>query len=70
MNYLGMIGAAQLLVLFVILGIIPTVIALIDILKSKFKDNDRVIWLLIVLFLNILGAILYLVIGRKQKIKN
>lgn len=70
MNYLGMIGAAQLLVLFVILGIIPTVIALIDILKSKFKDNDRVIWLLIVLFLNILGAILYLLIGRKQKIKN
>lgn len=43
--------------------------ALIDILKSDFEDNImKLIWLLVVFFLSILGAILYYFIGRKQKV--
>ncbi len=71
MIYLGMIGPWQIIILtFVLLGIIPTIIALIDILKSKFNGNDKIVWVLVVLFFNLIGAILYFTIGRKQKLTN
>jgi len=42
--------------------------ALIDILKSDFKDNiNKIIWLLVVFVLNFLGVLLYYFIGRGQK---
>ena len=71
MTYLGMVGPWQIIILtLVLLGIIPTIIALINILKSKFNGNDKIVWVLVVLFFNLIGAILYFVIGRKQKIKS
>ena len=71
MIYFGMIGPWQIIILtFVFLGIIPTIIALIDILKSKFNGNDKIVWVLVVLFFNLIGAILYFTIGRKQRVKN
>jgi hypothetical protein len=42
---------------------------LIDILTSKFKGNEKIVWLIAVLFLNLFGAFLYLIIGRGEKIK-
>lgn len=45
-------------------------ITLIDIVKSNFKEsNDKLIWVLIVLFLNLFGCLLYLIAGRQQKIQ-
>lgn len=71
MIYLGMLNPFLIKVILIslLLTLIPTVIALIDILKSKFIGNDKVIWILIVLFFNVIGAILYFIMGRKQKIK-
>jgi len=69
MEYLGMIGPFQLILIYIVVGILPTIIALIDILKSNFKGNDKIIWLLVVIFLNIFGAFLYFFIGRRQKLK-
>lgn len=43
--------------------------SLVDILKSSFDNNNKLIWLLVVLLVPFLGSILYLFIGRKQKIK-
>jgi hypothetical protein len=68
MNYFGMIGAWQLFLIFIILGIIPTFIALIDIVKNDFKGNNKVVWLILVLFGNLFGTLLYFTIGRKQKL--
>lgn len=69
-NFLGMIGPWQIiLILICLLGIIPTLIALIDILRNKFEGNNKLIWILVVLFFNLLGAVLYFTIGKKQKIK-
>ncbi|MDO6674496.1 PLD nuclease N-terminal domain-containing protein [Tenacibaculum sp. 1_MG-2023] len=71
MTYLGMIGVWQIIVLLIVvlLGILPTIIALIDILKSKFKGNNKIFWILVVLLANFFGVILYFLIGREQKIK-
>ncbi len=43
---------------------------LIDILKSEFTNSiNKIIWLIAVIFLPILGIILYFFIGKKQKIQ-
>ena len=73
MTYLGIIGPFQMMLILGIvflLGILPTIIALIDILKSKFEKNNKIVWVLVVLFLNLIGAILYFTIGKKQKIRS
>jgi len=68
MVLLSMIGGTELLlILFVLL--LP-LIALIDIVKNKFEGNNKLIWVIIVIFTNVLGAILYFAIGRTQKIKD
>jgi|GEM_PF-503099 hypothetical protein len=51
-----------------ILGFILPVIALIDILRNDFKDNNKLIWILVILFTNLVGVLLYLIFGTKQKI--
>ncbi len=70
MNYFLMIGPWQIILILVtvFLGILPTIIALVDILKSEFKGNNKIVWILVVLFTNFFGAILYFLIGREQKI--
>jgi len=43
--------------------------ALIDILKNEFIGSNKVIWLLLVIFIPVLGFVLYFLIGRKQKVR-
>ena len=57
-----------ILLLFFLLPTILWIIALVDILKSNFQKDNKLIWILVVVFLPIIGAILYFIIGRKQKI--
>jgi len=55
---------------FALMIFIPQIVAIVDIVKSNFRnDNDKLIWILVVLFLNILGAILYFAIGSNQKVR-
>jgi hypothetical protein len=68
MIYLGMIGAWQIILIFILICILPTIIALIDIVRNEFTGNNKIVWLLVVLFGNFLGAVLYFIIGRKQKL--
>ncbi len=70
MNQLGVIGAWQLILILALffVGVLPMLIALIDIMRSEFKGNNKIAWLLVVLFANFFGAILYFIIGRNQKI--
>ncbi|HCC68933.1 MAG TPA: hypothetical protein DEP99_03500 [Nitrospiraceae bacterium] len=52
--------------LFIIIPLAFWIWALVDILKSDFTGSNKIIWLLVVIFLPLLGIILYFVIGRKQ----
>jgi len=53
----------------ILISIALWVYCLIDILKNKFEQNDKVIWILLVAFLPLLGSFLYLAIGKKKKMK-
>ena len=57
-----------LLILFaIILGLLLPLIAIVDILKSKFQGNDNILMILIVIFIPF-GALLYFVIVPSRKI--
>jgi hypothetical protein len=67
--YIGL-GATELLLILVLLGggFIPWLIALIDCLKSEFKEaNQKLIWIVVLLLVPFLGWILYFFIGRGQR---
>ena len=49
-------------------ALVLTLWALIDAVKSEFEGNMKLVWILIILFVGIIGPILYLAIGREQKI--
>jgi len=65
------IGPYELVVLLIIISILALpfgIISIIDILKSSFEGNGKIVWLLVVILLGIPGVILYRVIGKKKKI--
>lgn len=57
------------LLIFVIFCFILYIFIIIDILKYEFTGYNKIIWIIVILCFPILGAILYLFIGRKQRIK-
>ena len=72
MMLLGFMGPQEIgivLIVTLVMLVIP-IIALVDILRSEFEGNNKLIWVLVILLTWILGAILYYFIGRKQKIEN
>ncbi|MBY0539911.1 MAG: PLDc N-terminal domain-containing protein [Campylobacterales bacterium] len=60
---------SSFLMTFVIFTFILYIYILIDILKHEFTGYNKIIWILVLVFFPVLGAILYLVLGRSQRIK-
>jgi len=55
----------MLLVIF----LVPWLLALISILRNDFKDSTtKLTWVIVVIFLPVIGSVLYLMIGRSQRI--
>lgn len=54
---------------FIFLTIVLLLFCLIDILRNKFEQNDKMVWVLVVILLPILGSLLYVTIGMRRKIK-
>jgi hypothetical protein len=68
--FLGFVGPWQwiLIGLAIPMFILP-IIALVDVIKNNFLNNNKVIWVLVILLLPLIGSILYFIIGTKQKVK-
>jgi len=65
--FLGQTEIIFIVIILLFVLILP-IIALIDVLKNKFEGNNKIIWVLLIVFLGVLGTTLYYFIGRKQKI--
>jgi predicted permease len=67
---IGMPGGLEwifVLVAFCLTLILP-ILAISDIVKGDFRNpNDKLIWILIVLFMPIVGSMIYFWIGKGQK---
>ena len=69
-TFIGLGGQEPLFILAAlgVLFLLP-LIALVDVIRSNFRgSNDKLIWVIVILFLNIVGAVLYLIIGRNQRV--
>lgn len=59
-------GRAFIGLLLIFVVVLP-IASIIDIAKREFKENGKLIWMLIVLFLNPIGAVLYVAKGKNKK---
>jgi hypothetical protein len=64
-------GAEWLIILAIIIAaLVFWIKSIVEIAGSTFEDpNMKIVWLLIVIFLGLLGAIIYTIAGRKGRIK-
>ncbi|WP_066310466.1 PLD nuclease N-terminal domain-containing protein [Bacillus sp. FJAT-29814] len=49
-----------------VIQLILIIVALIDLSKAEQTNGPKWMWVLIILFINILGPILYFILGKKQ----
>ena len=68
MELLNTIGPWQLFILLIVLlpFVLLPIIALVDVLKNEFTGNNKIIWVLVILFFPLLGSILYFMIAKKH----
>jgi uncharacterized RDD family membrane protein YckC len=60
-------GAGTVAIVFAILASIFWLWMLIDCLMNpRLQGTEKIVWVLVVLFLHLLGAVIYFVIGRQR----
>jgi heme/copper-type cytochrome/quinol oxidase subunit 2 len=63
-----MLGLAELVFISALFGVPLFIIALVSVLRAEFSGNDKLVWILVIIFLPVLGPILYFIIGRRQRV--
>ncbi|AGK54368.1 PLDc N-terminal domain-containing protein [Bacillus sp. 1NLA3E] len=66
MEFIGNLNLAIILPIFII-QLILLVVALIDLYRVEKTNGPKWVWILVILLLNIIGPILYFVIGRRNQ---
>lgn len=70
MFFMGMLGFGVLGFLFAALTIGLLIWAIVDILKKPWKnDANKIIWLLLVIFLGLLGIIVYAILRNSESVE-
>lgn len=68
-----MFGKFELLIIMIVVCVLAipfSIGAIIDILRSHFRGNYKIVWLLAVLCLSVPGLLLYIFIGTGDKIES
>jgi hypothetical protein len=60
------IGTWQIVI--IVLVLLFPILALVSALKNDFPGNEKLIWVPLIIFLPILGAVLYFFIGRPKRL--
>jgi hypothetical protein len=65
------IGITELILVFILPGcfLLLHILAFIDIFRNKFKRYDKIMFVLFVIFVPVIGPILYFIIGPERKIE-
>jgi hypothetical protein len=69
--FLGGLGGPEIVIILLVISI-PFGLwlwALIDCLIGEFDNDNKLVWIILIILIPLLGAILYLAIGRNQKVK-
>jgi len=66
---LFLFGGGLLVTLLVIIFIIfLPVLALISVVTNQFPGNEKLVWVLIIIFLPFLGSLIYFLVGRDRRL--
>ncbi|WP_019988995.1 PLDc N-terminal domain-containing protein [Rudanella lutea] len=71
MAFLGGIGFTEITTISLVAGLILLfpIFVLVSALRATFQDSTtKLMWVLVILFLPFIGPLLYLIIGRNQRI--
>ena len=69
--FIGSLGVIEIIIilLFTVLPLVLLIWALVDIIRSDFKDGTtKLVWIIVVIFVPLVGSILYLVLRKGQKV--
>lgn len=62
------VGSEWIIFFLVLAGAIFWIKTIIDIVRTKFRDDTtKIVWMLIVIFLGFIGALIYTIFGRYKK---
>mgnify|MGYP002795222878 CR=1 FL=1 len=56
-----------LLVIFLFFAVLVPILAIIDLLGKEFSGNNKIIWILVILFFPLAGSLLYFIFNRGEK---
>jgi NADH:ubiquinone oxidoreductase subunit 2 (subunit N) len=51
----------------IIIQLILLVVALIDLIRSEKTNGPKWVWVLVIVFINIIGPIIYFIFGRRNQ---
>jgi len=54
--------------IFGLIVVVFWIIQIVDCLKSNFSGYNKIVWILVLIFLGPLGALVYYFLGKDQKI--
>ncbi len=57
----------NLILPIILLQVILMVVALVDIVRNKKTNGPFIMWLFIIIFVNLLGPIIYFIFGRRNE---
>jgi hypothetical protein len=56
-----------LMIAIIILGILFWIFMLVDSIKHKYRDqNDKIVWVLVIVFTGLIGAIIYYFVVKRN----
>jgi hypothetical protein len=70
LSFVQNLGGSFILILSVIsfIYLILMIYCLVDVIRSEFKDpNMKLIWIIIILFAQLIGTLVYLILGKSTK---
>jgi len=70
LSFVQNLGGSFILILSVIsfIYLILMIYSLVDVIRSEFKDpNMKLIWIIVILFAQLIGTLVYLILGKSTK---
>lgn len=66
LSAVGILSMVMMILFGAILLVLLPIIAIVDIIRSRMYENDKIIWVIIIIVIPILGSILYFLLAKQR----